>query len=155
MHFGETVISSSESYCYLGSVFSNNGSLNSTGHTHTHTHTHDCMTHTALHDKAIKTMYAILRRIYKYNACGITTMVQMFDKMILPIATCNSEIWDTMAFPVNKKNMKFIHIDNRKHPIEDLHIKCFKRLLGVSDKTTNWAVVSEIGRYPTTIPIMA
>ena len=123
MHFGETVKSSAKSYCYLDSVFSNNGSLNSAGHT--------------LHDKAIKAMYAILRRIYKYNAFGITTMVKTFDKMILPIATYNSEIWGTMAFPVNKKNMKFIHMDNRKNPIEDLQIKFCKRLLGVSDQTTN------------------
>ena len=59
------------------------------------------------------------------------------DKMISPIATYNSEIWGTMAFPVKKKNKNFIHMDNRKNPIEDLQIKFCKRLLGVSNKTTN------------------
>ena len=60
---------------------------------------------------------------------GITTMIKIFDKMILPLATYNSEIWGSVAFRVNKINMKFIHMDNRKIPIEDLQIKCFKRLL--------------------------
>ena len=73
--------------------------------------------------------------------------------MILLIATYNSEIWGTMCFPVNKKNNNFIHFDNRKNPVEDLQIKYCKRLLGVSDKATDWAVVSEVGRYPTTILI--
>ena len=75
--------------------------------------------------------------------------------MILPIATYNSEIWGTMCFPANKKNSNFIHLDNRKNPVEDLQVKFCKRVLGVSDKTTNWAVISEVRRYPTTILIIA
>ena len=75
--------------------------------------------------------------------------------MILPTATYNSEIWGTMCFPVNKKNTNFIHLDNRKNPVEDLQVKFCKRVLGVSDKTTNWAVISEVGRYRTTILIIA
>ena len=141
MVFGDTVISYADSYCYLGNLLSSNGSLNKAGHT--------------LHDKAIKAMYAITRKIYKYNTCSIKTMVNIFDKMILPIATYNSEIWGTMCFPVNKKNTKFIHIDNRKNPVEDLQVKFCKRLLRVSDKTTNWAVISEIGRYPTCILVIS
>ena len=125
-------------YCYLGSVLTNNGSLNSAGH--------------LLHDKGMKAMYAILRKVYKHGSCNIRTMVSLFDKMILPIATYNSEIWGTMCFPVNKKNNNFIHLDNRKNPVEDLQVKFCKRV-GVSDKTTNWAVKSEVGRYPTTIHI--
>ena len=82
MLFGETTTYSDDSYCYLGSVFTNNVSLKSAGH--------------SLHDKAMKAMYAILRKVYKYSMCDIRTMVSLFDKMILPIATYNSEIWGAM-----------------------------------------------------------
>ena len=140
MLFGETTIYSDDSYCYLGSVFTNNGYLKSTGH--------------SLHDKAMKAMYTILRKDFKYSTCDIRSMVSLFDKMILPIATYNSEIWGNMCFPVNKMNNNFIHFGNRKNPIEDVQIKLCKRLLGVSDKATNWAVVSEVGRFPTTIFII-
>ena len=59
-----------------------------------------------------------------------------------------------MYFPVNKKKNNFINFDNRKNPVVDLQIKFCKRLLGVSDKATNWVVGSEVGRYPTTILII-
>ena len=71
-------------------------------------------------------------------------MVGLFDKIILPLAPYNNEIWGTMCLPVNKKNNSFTHFDNRKNTVEDLQIKFCKRFLGVSDKVTNWAVVSEV-----------
>ena len=68
-------------------------------------------------------------------------MVSLFDKMILLLATYNSEIWGTMCFQLNKKNNNFIDFDNWKKPVEDLQIKFCKRLLGAGDKATNCAVV--------------
>ena len=100
-------------------------------------------------------MYAIIRKVFKFRTCGIETISTLFDKMVLPVATYNCEVWGTMCFPLNKKNNFFIHTDNRKNPVEDLQIKFCKRLLlGVSDKTSNWAATSEIGRHSTIIIII-
>ena len=38
-----------------------------------------------------------------------------------------------------------------KHVVENLHLNFIKMVLGVSSRTTNWAVVSEVGRYPLAI----
>ena len=76
-------------------------------------------------------------------------MLEVFDKMILPIALYNSEIWGTMCFPVNDKNPDIFDVTPQKNPVEDLQIRFGKRLLSVNDKTSNWAVLSELGRYPT------
>ena len=59
MLLGETTIYSADTYCYLGIVLTNNESLNSAGH--------------LLHDKGMKAMYAIIRKVYKHSSCKIRT----------------------------------------------------------------------------------
>ena len=50
--------------------------------------------------------------------------------------------------------MNFFEVSPQKNPIEDIQIKFCKRLLGVGDKTTNWAVKSELGKPPSIILIV-
>ena len=102
-----------------------------------------------LHDKAIKAMHGLLQKLYRYNSCDPKVMLDVFDKMIMPIALYNSEIWGTMCFPVNEKNLDLMEVSPQKNPVEDIQIRFCKRLLGVNDKSTNWAVTSELGRLPT------
>ena len=141
MKFGESVLESTEEYCYLGTTFTNNGSLNKAGK--------------VLHDKAIKAMYGLLGKVNKHNTCSPTVLLELFDKMILPIATYNSEVWGTICFPVNKKNNNLFEVTSGKNPIEDLQVRFCKRVLGVNDRATNWAVTSECGRLPTTLNVMS
>ena len=133
MKFGPDPLESTD--CYLGTTFTRNGSLNEAG--------------SVLHDKAVKAMYGLLRKVYKHRTCSSETMFQLFEKMILPIALYNSEVWGTRCFPVNPKNDDFFSVSSKKNPIEDLQVKFCKRVLGVSDFATNWAVITECGRLPT------
>ena len=134
MKFGSDTLESTESYCYLGTTFTKNGSLNGAGR--------------VLHDKAIKAMYGLLQKVYKHKSCSPSIVSQLFDKTILPIALYNSEVWGTMCFPVNPRNNDFLNVSCSKNPVEDVQVRFCKRLLCVSDKATNWAVLSECGRLP-------
>ena len=135
VNFGGAPLVTTESYCYLGTIFSRNGSLNEAGH--------------MLHDKAIKAMHGLLQKVYKFKSCDPKIMLDVFDKMVMPIALYNSEMWGTSCFPVNEKNTNLFGADAQKNPVEDVQIRFCRRLLGVNDKTTNWAVTTELGRYPT------
>ena len=76
-------------------------------------------------------------------------MLDLFDKMILPIAQYSCEVWGTNYIPSNPNNNKlFDQCNLSKHITESLHYRYLKQLLGVPRKTSNWAVTTETGRYP-------
>ena len=137
---GETPLEKVDEYCYLGTIFTSNGSLNSAGK--------------ALHEKARKAMYGLLRRVNKHYSCNPKLLWELFDKMIMPIAMYNVEVWGTICFPCNKNNDDFLNVSNTKNPIEDIQTKFGKRVLAVNDRCTNWAVLTECGRTPTITTIM-
>ena len=140
MKLGDAPLEKTDEYCYLGTNFTSNGSLNNA-----------CKT---LHDKAIKAMYGLLRKINKHHSCNTQLLLQLFDKMILPIAMYNAEVWGTVCFPCNKNNNDFLNVTSNKNPVEDIQIRFCKRVLAVNDRATNWAVLSECGRLPTITGIM-
>ena len=59
-----------------------------------------------------------------------------------------------MCFPVNQNNPDLLGANPQKNPVEDVQTRFCKRLLGVRDKTTNWGVTSELGRFPTVLTII-
>ena len=140
MKLGDTQLEATNEYCYLGTIFSSNGSLNQAAKT--------------LHDKASKAMFSLLAKVNKHHTCSPKLLLDLFDKMILPIAMYNVEVWGTTCFPCNKNNNDFLNISNTKNPIEALQVRFCKRILAVNDRATNWAVLSECGRFPTIIKIM-
>jgi len=82
-------------------------------------------------------------------------MLNLFDKMILPIAQYSSEVWGTNYIPSNPNNNKlFDQCNLSKHITETLHYRYLKLLLGVPRKTSNWAVTTETGRYPIILRII-
>ena len=139
MKLGDSALENTSEYCYLGTVFTCNGSLNEAGK--------------VLHDKAVKAMYGLLQKVHKHKTCSPKILLELFDKMIIPIAMYNSEVWGTACFPVNERNNDFFDATN-KNPIEDIQVRFCKRVLGVHDKSTNWAVTSECGRLPTIMKVM-
>ena len=129
-----------ESYCYLGTVFAESGSLNLAAKT--------------LCDKARNAMYALLKNLYKHKACNVFTLIELFDKMVAPIALYNAEVWGTSCIPINPHNISLLDFDKiYKYPVECFQGKFLKRVLGVSDNTSNWAVYSEVGRPPIILKI--
>ena len=140
MYLGDIALENCDSYCYLGTTFASNGSLK--------------MAAQILKSKASRAMMALLKNLYKYKSCGIKILLDLFDKMVLPVALYNSEVWGTNCFPVNKNNNNFFDNSALKSPLENLQTTLLKILLGVGEKTSNWAVRSETGRYPLVLTLM-
>jgi len=116
-----------------------------------------------LYNRASKAYFKLLRSMNPIPKPHI--MLHLFDHLIKPILLYGCEVWS----PVNlqyrqsnippsekahfnkdmRQNFPFItkHME-KVDPIEKLHLKYCKRILGVNIKSTNMAVYSELGRYP-------
>ena len=99
-------------------------------------------------------MFSLLSSINKSRNAPPKLLLELFDKMVMPILLYNSEIWDAFIFP-NK------HIFNNPSEsifeinllTENLSMKFMKLILGVHSKTCNLAVRSELGREPVHVKI--
>ena len=140
MMFGPDPIESVETYCYLGTAFSKNGQVNEASR--------------ILQSKAVQATYRLLRKLNKHKSSNPKILMNLFDRMILPIILYNCDIWGTMCFPYNPCHNDLHNVKSSKNLVEDLQFKFFKRILNVADRATNWAVTFECGRLPTMIPIM-
>ena len=65
----------------------------------------------------------------------IPTTLHLFDSLIKPILLYASDFWATLKLPKN-------------NPVELLHRKFCKQILGVNVQTTNYAVYLELARLP-------
>ena len=123
-------------YRYLGLVFSASETLNFAKQ--------DCF------NKA-KKAYFKLRKDFLSFCPSIKTSLNVFDHTIQPILLYGSELWGTFN-PLSAKikrqpDLSFDQIYNNLE-CESLHMKLCKYILGVNQKSTNFAVRSELGRFP-------
>ena len=135
LYIGNEILMQCESYCYLGVIFIKSGSFK--------------VAEKALNDKARGAMYSILRNIYKHQAVNVDIMIDIFDKMIMPIALYNCEVWGTNMLPQKPSSNNFF--DRKfliKNTPEITQSKYLKSVLRVPSRTSSWAVNTEIGRYP-------
>ena len=132
---GDRNLSFCEEYCYLGIMFTRSGSFKSASR--------------ALTEKAANAMFSIIRNIYRHRTIDTRIMLDLFDKMVVPIALYGVEVWGVNFVPTNENNTDFLNtLHLSKHSTENLQYRFFKILLGVSRRTSNWAVATELGRYP-------
>ena len=129
-------------YRYLGLVFSASGTLNFAKQ--------DCF------NKA-KKAYFKLRKDFLSFCPSIKTSLNVFDHTIQPILLYGSELWGTFN-PLSAKikrhpDLSFDQIYNNLE-CESLHMKLCKYILGVNQKSTNFAVRSELGRFPIHLTII-
>ena len=96
LYLGNTELDNCDAYCYLGVIFNKTGSMN--------------QAFKVLHDKALGAMFSIIRNVNRHYACRVDILLNLFDKMILPIALYNSEVWGTNFLAVNVKNNNFLDI---------------------------------------------
>ena len=87
---GKHVLENCTEYCYLGVIFVQSGSLKTASK--------------ALNDKAQGAIFSLLKDINKHHACKFDILLDLFDKMIVPIALYNSEVWGTNSLPTNTTN---------------------------------------------------
>ena len=82
---------------------------------------------------------------------SIDTFLHLYDHTIKPILTYGSEIWGMFSVDSSscrEKNDYCFEIFFSTSHTEQSHVKKIKYILGVNRKTTNIAVMSELGRYP-------
>jgi hypothetical protein len=126
---GDLKVEITQSYCYLGIIFSASGNFN--------------LALQNLHDKALKAFHHFKQFDFRNN---IKMALKLFDTLVTPILNYGCEAWAPFAFKtLNDSN--FLHLSN-KPIIEDINIKLCKYLLGVHRKACNLAVTGELGRFP-------
>ena len=131
----ESLVEIVKQYCYLGIMFSSNGSFKNACN--------------ILHDKALRAFYR-LRQIQPHD--NVKVALQLFDTLVLPILSYAGVVWGPLyASKVNISNFNSICNDC---PIEKLNTRMCRYILGVHRKSTNDAVRGELGRFPVLISIL-
>ena len=117
----------SRTYCYLGIVFNCSGNFNNAV---------DRLT-----EQARKALFKLQQKNVQ-NHIGLT----LFETLIVPILRYCFEVWG----PFYGKNLNADNIFQicEKLPIEKIHTKFCRFLLGVHRKATNAAVRAELGCHP-------
>ena len=87
---------------------------------------------TTLAQQASKALHMLYIYERKCDGLPLLSAFELFDKMILPVLLYGAEIWGYKEWPV----------------IEKVHLKFLKRLVGVSQSTSNAAIYGETGRLP-------
>ena len=91
-------------------------------------------------------MYNLLGNANKFFARNLKILIDLFNKMILPICTCNCEVWRASFFSSKSLPSNFLSEKQCKNPIDKLQGSFLKHILGVHSRASNWAVESETNR---------
>lgn len=100
----------------------------------------------SLYNKALKAAF----KLYKNVKCAnppITTLLHLFDHTIKPILLYGSENWGSLTLSAKQSRSDLFEIF-KDWEMEKLNIKFCKYILGVNKRSTNIAILSELGRYP-------
>ena len=88
-----------------------------------------------LRDRAFKSFQALKSKMGESFNRDVVTALSLYESMIKPILTYASDFWGCLKLP-------------KTNPIENLHMKVLKQILGVHKLTTNLGVLLEIGKTP-------
>ena len=92
-------------------------------------------------------MFSILRTINRYNSCSIDIMLKLFNTLTSPVALYNSEVWGPLCFSSNPNNIKCF-TENSNSSVSNIQLMFLRIILGVSKKSSKWAILSETGELP-------
>ena len=73
-------------------------------------------------------------------------LIDLFDKIILPICTYNCEVWGASFFSSKSSPSNFFSEKQCKNPTDKLQGPFLKHILGVHSRASNWAVESKTNR---------
>ena len=118
---GNETIYTTNTYKYLGFIMTPSGEIN--------TGLRD------LKDRALRAYYSLKNKMGRYFMLYPSITLHLFDTLIKPILLYNSDFWGCLKMPKN-------------NPIENVHMRFCKELLGVQRQTTNIGVLLELGRVP-------
>ena len=84
----------------------------------------------------------------------IKTLLHIFDHTVKPVLLYGSEVWGTSMVNKINKEERFLFNLSKNMKQENVHIKFSKFSLGVGKRTTNIAVLGELGRYPLLLEVI-
>ena len=126
-YFNKSPLQNVTQYKYLGFIIASSG-----------TYSHGVKN---LTDRAKKAWFAIYTILAKSKKKTIKTYITLFEHVVKPVLMYGCEIWGTS---IKNRNITEIGCE----VWERFHLRVCKNILGVHKKTTNIAVLSEMGRYP-------
>ena len=136
--YGKNKIDIVDSYTYLGIQITPSGKFTSA--------------EKLLYTKANKAYFSISQSLNSHNGTSVNTLCTLFDTNIKPILLYGSDVWGAYKF---NKVSTIAEVFNSKNILaETMHLKVCKHILGVHSKSSNKAVVAELGRYPLVISII-
>ena len=115
--FGNDQVEVVGDFRYLGITFNFNNKFNK------------CKSY--LHDQASRAMFSLIQKAKKFQL-PVDIMLELFDKLVMPILTYGAEVWGFSDLVV----------------LERLHLKFLKMILHVKSTTTNCMVYGEFGAFP-------
>ena len=104
--YKSNVLDICKSYPYLGTIISHNGQF--------------IFNINELCKKASRAMYTLLGNVNKFYAGNIKILIDLFDKMILPICTYNCEVLGASFFSSKSSPSNFLPEKQCKNPIDKL-----------------------------------
>jgi len=133
--FNNVPLESVNEYKYLGIHFCASGSFS--------------YAQEQLYKKGLKAYFKLTKDFLSMHP-SVKTSMHVFDHTIKSILLYGCEIWgmfNPFSSKFRKGQLSFCDIFVKNHA-EKLHQKFLKYILGVHTKTTNIAVLSELGRFP-------
>ena len=139
---GSASVPSTRSYCYLGIIFSLNGT--------------SAAAQKNLRQKGMRAYFSIKSTI---NIAKLkkTVIFKLLDALISPVVGYGCQIWlpETWLFRALLDQAQGSKMtDIAKDPLEKLHLSILKWTLGVNKKTSNSAVWGDSGRVPLCVTLL-
>ena len=140
---GDLEITPVRTYCYLGILFSLNGSFK---------HAID-----TLRKKALRSFFS-LKRTLVTRALTTKTMLKLVDSLVKPVATYGCAIWlpstSVIKALMSKKPDVTMPKAAAKDALESTHLKILKWIIGVHKRTNNNFCYGDTGRLPWTLTVI-
>ena len=121
-----------KNYCYLGVNFSTSGTFS--------------YAKREIYNKGLKAYFKFIR-CFSDSKPNVSTFLHIFDHTVKSVLLYGSEIWGSFSPSKLNSPLAFYKLCNDSI-IEKLNVKACKFALGVNRKSTNAAVMSEVGRFP-------
>ena len=107
-------------FVYLGIAFSSGGSFSSAQNT--------------LSGQSLKAIFKLNKYLHRFSNITVRHKLELFDKLVLPILNCESEVWGFQSGP----------------SVERVYLQYCKRVLGVRKNCQNDFIYGELDRVSAT-----
>jgi hypothetical protein len=109
-----------------------------------------------MYNKSCRALFALRSALRGCTWMSVNTHIKLFDVLIKPILLYGSDVWGAYMYKYkNNKGSLDCMLTDVNMLTEKLHSKVCKYVLQVNKNASNFAVRSELGRYPLFINIIS